>query len=100
MPNGQSGVYERIATMMDGRICWRLAGQTDLRMRIKQGLVRGKVPHSVGEKIRAAIKNDELHPTDIGIRWAVTERPAAVKEELMMRHKGKFGVICPNIHKN
>ena len=89
VPDGQPGVYE---VKLDGERKLLAIGRTnDLRMRIKQGLVRGKVPHSVGKKIRAAIKNDELHPSDIGIRWAVTDRPAAVEEELMMRHKGKFG---------
>ena len=90
VPNGQPGVYE--VMLDDGRKNLLAIGRTnDLRMRIKQGLVRGKVPHSVGEKIRVAIKNEELHPGDIGIRWAVTDRPAAVAEELHRRHKGKFG---------
>ena len=89
VPNRQPGVYE---VKLDSERNLLAIGRTnDLRMRIKQGLVRGKVPHSVGEKIRAAIKNEELHPGDIGIRWAVTDRPAAVAEELHRRHKGKFG---------
>ena len=91
VPNGQSGVYE--VKLADERKLLAIGKATDLRMQIKQGLVRGKMSHSVGEKIRAAIKNEELHPSYIGIRWAVTDRPATVSEELMMRHRGKFGML-------
>ena len=84
VPNGQPGVYE--VKLADERKLLAIGKATDLRMRIKQGLVRGKLPHSAGKRIRA---KEDVH--EIGIRWALTDRPAAVKEELMMRHKGKFG---------
>ena len=90
VPNGQSGVYE--VMLDDGRKDLLAIGRTnDLRMRIKQGLVRGKMPHSTGEKIRADMKNGKVCAMDIGIRWAVTDRPAAVAEELHRRHKARFG---------
>ena len=89
VPNGQSGVYE---VMLDGERKLLAIGRTnDLRMQIKQGLVRGKAPHSAGERIRADMKNGKVCAMDIGIRWAVTDRPAAVAEELHRRHKERFG---------
>ena len=97
VPNKQPGVYE---VKLDSERNLLAIGMTnDLRMRIKQGLVRGKVPHSVGKRIRADMKEGKVCASDIGIRWAVTDRPATVKEELMMRHKGKFGEL-PKYTKN
>ena len=84
VPNGQPGVYE--VKLADERKLLAIGRATDLRMQIKQGLVRGKLPNSAGKRIRA---KEDVH--DIGIRWAVTDRPAAVKEELLMQHEGKFG---------
>ena len=84
VPNGQPGVYE--VKLADERKLLAIGRATDLRMQIKQGLVRGKAPHSAGKRIRA---KEDVH--EIGIRWAVTDRPAAVAEELHRRHKGRFG---------
>jgi excinuclease UvrABC nuclease subunit len=61
---------------------------SDLRMRVKQGLVKGKVPHSAGERIRA---HEDV--SRIVVRWAVTNRPAAVEEELHKRYQAKFGSL-------
>lgn len=56
--------------------------------RVKGGLVKGKVPHSTGERIRAAEDVSRLV-----VRWAITDRPAAVEEELHRRHRAKFGKL-------
>ena len=84
IPNETPGVYE-VRYENDGE---RLTiGKTsNLRMRIKQGLVKGKTPHSAGDRIR-----DKEDTSKIVIRWAVTDRPAAVEEELHKRHLKKFG---------
>lgn len=83
IPNGKPGVYEA-----------RLKGQTErltigkasnLRMRIRQGLVKGKSPHSSGKQIRASENVD-----DIEIRWAETDRPSAVEEELHKQYLIQF----------
>ena len=89
VPNGQPGVYEvRFRNQRDRLVIGR---SSDLRMRIKQGLVRGKTPHSAGEKIRTDMKHCQLKSSDVSIRWAVTNRPAAAEEELRLRHKARFG---------
>ena len=91
VPNKEPGVYE--VKLADERKLLMIGRSNDLRMQIKQGLVRGKVPHSVGKKIRADLKDGKLCASDIGIRWAVTDRPAAVAEELHKRYKGQFGEL-------
>jgi len=84
VPNRVSGVYEVRHEDDEERLS--IGRASDLRMRIKQGLVRGKVPHSTGDKIRS--KEDISR---IVIRWAATDRPAAVEEELHRRHVEQFG---------
>ena len=86
VPNKTSGVYE--AKYADGDERLTIGKAADLRMRIKQGLVKGKVPHSAGEKIRAQEKTSR-----IVIRWAKTDRPAATEEELHKRHVAQFGKL-------
>jgi len=86
IPNKTPGVYEVKYKNKNERLT---IGRTlNLRMRIRQGLVKGKTPHSAGEKIRQ--KEDT---SKIVIRWAITDRPAAVEEELHRRHKEKFGKL-------
>ena len=84
VPNHKPGVYEAKLMGSDERLT--IGKASDLRMRIKQGLVKGKVPHSSGNDIRAHEDTD-----DVVIRWAETERPAAVEEELHMQHRKNFG---------
>jgi len=84
VPNGMPGVYEVRHLNADERLT--IGKAADLRMRVKQGLVKGKVPHAAGKKIRET--EDE---STIVVRWAVTDRPAAVEEELHRRHQQKFG---------
>ena len=84
IPNRKPGVYE--AKYEDSEERLTIGKASDLRMRIRQGLVKGKTPHSAGEKIRA---NEDT--SRIVVRWAVTDRPAAVEEELHKRYLSKFG---------
>ena len=86
VPNRQPGVYEARLNNCEDRLT--IGKASDLRRRVKQGLVRGKMGHPSGDKIRAIENLD-----DVVVRWAVTERPAAVEEELHMRHKDKFGAL-------
>lgn len=83
LPNSP-GVYE--ARLIDDGKRLTIGRGSNLRMRVKQGLVKGKVPHSAGKRIRK-----EEDTSAIIIRWAETERPAAVEEELHRRHIEIFG---------
>jgi hypothetical protein len=56
--------------------------------RIIRALILGKLKHSTGKKIRA---NEEL--LKLVVRWAETDRPAAVEEELHRRYRAKFGEL-------
>ncbi len=86
IPNKIPGVYEVRFYGMKERLTIGMA--SDLRMRIRQGLVKGKTQHSAGKNIRA---NEDV--SRIVIRWAITERPAAVEEELHKRYIKKFGTL-------
>ena len=83
VPNSP-GIYEVRLTDRDDRLT--IGKASNLRMRVKQGLVKDKVPHSSGRDIRTC---EDV--TRVLIRWAVTDRPAAVEEELHLRHKAAFG---------
>lgn len=86
VPNYARGVYEAKHEGKEERLT--IGKATDLRMRVKQGLVKGKTPHSSGERIRA---NEDT--SKIVVRWAITTRPCAVEEELHKRHQEKFGKL-------
>ena len=81
--NKKPGVYEVKYEDTEERLT--IGKASNLRMRIKQGLIKGKTPHSAGERIRAG--EDILR---IVVRWAITDRPAAVKEELHKRYINRF----------
>ena len=84
-PPDEPGVYEVKYREDDERLL--IGRASNLRMRVKQGLVRGKLPYGPArEKI---LKNEDI--SRIVIRWAVTYRPATVEEELLLRHIYKFG---------
>jgi hypothetical protein len=85
-PPKSPGVYEVRLIEIEQRLT--IGKASDLRMRVKQGLVKGKVPHSSGKVIR---ENEDT--SKILIRWAVTDRPAAVEEELHKQHKQIFGKL-------
>lgn len=84
VPNRTPGVYEARFAESEERLT--IGKAANLRRRIKQGLVKGKARHSAGKKIRAS---EDV--STIVVRWAVTDRPAAVEEELHRRHRVKFG---------
>jgi len=84
VPNGIPGVYEVRYRDLSDRLT--IGKASDLRMRIKQGLVKGKTPHSAGKAIRA---NEDL--SKIEVRWAVCDRPSAAEEELHRKYIAKFG---------
>lgn len=86
VPSGISGVYEVKYAGADERLT--IGKASDLRMRIKQALVKGKVPHSAGKRIRA---QEDL--SRIVVRWAVTDRPAAAEEELHKKYEAMFGKL-------
>jgi len=84
VPNRKAGVYE--AKYVDDEQRLTIGKASDLRMRVKQGLVKGKTLHSAGKRIRA---NEDIRK--VVVRWAITDRPAAVEEELHRRHRERFG---------
>jgi hypothetical protein len=86
VPSGVSGVYEVKYADTDERLT--IGKASDLRMRIKQGLVKGKVPHSAGKRIRA---QEDL--ARLVVRWAATDRPSAAEEELHKKYEAKFGKL-------
>jgi len=86
VPNGMPGIYE--AKYMNEEKRLTIGKASNLRYRVKQGLVKGKTMHSSGDKIR-----DSENTSQIVVRWAITDRPAAVEEELHKKHKKKFGAL-------
>lgn len=90
-PNGVTppdgpGIYE--AKLIDCEERLTIGKASNLRMRVKQGLVKGKVPHTSGDDIRS--KEDT---SKVEIRWAETDRPAAVEEDLHRWHEKTFGKL-------
>jgi len=85
VPN-QPGVYE--VALHGGKRKLTIGKASDLRRRVKQGLVKGKTPHSAGKRIRASEDTSR-----IVVRWAVAERPACVEEELHRLYRERFGVL-------
>jgi hypothetical protein len=83
VPN-EPGVYE--ARLRECKERLTIGKAANLRMRVRQALVRGKVPHSAGKLIRT-----HERVADIVIRWAITDRPAAVEEELHRRYRERIG---------
>lgn len=84
IPNVKPGVYE--ARLKDQLERLTIGKASNLRMRVRQGLVKGKTPHSSGKLIRA---NENIN--EIEIRWAETDRPCAVEEELHKQYLARFG---------
>lgn len=86
VPNHEPGVYEVRFSDSEERLT--IGKASDLRMRIKQGLVKGKTKHSSGTRIRA---NEEV--SKLVVRWAITDRPAAAEEELHRKYRSKFSKL-------
>lgn len=84
IPNKKSGVYE--VRLVDHEDRLTIGKASDLRMRIRQGLVKGKTPHSAGKKIR------ELEDLDqVVVRWTKTDLPSAVEEHLHVAYRNTWG---------
>jgi len=83
VPN-RPGVYEARRAGEEERLT--IGKASNLRRRVKRGLVRGQTPHSAGIRIR-----DKEPLEGIVIRWAETARPSAVEEYLHQEHKRRFG---------
>jgi hypothetical protein len=84
IPNGIPGVYEVKYADSEERLT--IGKASDLRMRIRQGLIKGKAKHSSGKKIR---ENEDV--SRLVARWAETDRPCAAEEELHKRYIKKYG---------
>ncbi|MBN8856560.1 MAG: hypothetical protein BGO55_24090 [Sphingobacteriales bacterium 50-39] len=86
----KAGVYEVIPRKgCDKKLT---IGQTsNLRDRIRQGLVSGTAPHSTGKRIRKAFSNADFK--NIKVRWAVTIRPKAVEEDLHKSYRAMFNCL-------
>ncbi|MFQ5778215.1 MAG: hypothetical protein ACE5IP_09430 [Terriglobia bacterium] len=82
VPN-KPGVYE--VKYIDDKERLTIGKTSNLRGRIKQGLVKGNRPHSTGQKIRP---KEDL--SRVAIRWALTDRPGAAEEELHKRYIKRF----------
>ena len=74
-----SGVYE--AKLVDSQKRLTIGKTSNLCRRIERGLVKGSLPHSAGKRIR-----ESEDTSQIVIRWAETDRPACVEEELHRRY--------------
>jgi len=88
IPNRTPGVYEVKYADHQGAERIHIGMSGDLRMRVRQGLVKGATPHSTGRRIR-----QQEDVSRLAIRWAVTDRPAAAEEELHRRHRAQFGAL-------
>ena len=83
VPNGIPGVYEAKYKRAKKRLT--IGKASDLRWRVKQGLVKGKAKHSAGKNIR---KNEDT--SRVVVRWAITDKPAAAEEYLHKMHQKRF----------
>ena len=83
LPDGP-GVYEAKLRTSVARLT--IGKASNLRMRVKQGLVKGKLPHPSGKHIRATESTVE-----VVVRWAETDRPSCAEEELHRRHIEEHG---------
>lgn len=86
IPNKKPGVYE--VKHQDSEKRLTIGKASDLRFRIRQGLIKGKSPHSAGKNIR---KNEDTK--NIVVRWAKTERRAAAEEELHNLYLMRYDIL-------
>jgi hypothetical protein len=88
IPNRRPGVYEVRYSDQDSDERLHIGMTGNLRMRVRQGLVKGATPHSTGRRIR---QHEDL--SHLAVRWAVTDRPAAAEEELHRLYRQQFGQL-------
>jgi hypothetical protein len=86
VPDGSPGVYEAKLEAEPARLV--IGKASDLRARVKQGLVKGHRPHPAGAGIRT---HEDL--SQVRVRWAVTDRPAGAEEGLHRLHRRRFGKL-------
>jgi len=80
----EPGVYE-VRLYGESRRLY-IGRAVNLQMRVIHQLVRGTGLHAAGRKIE---EHEDLN--EICVRWALTERPAAVEEELLRQHVAEWG---------
>src|SRR5262245_4419543 len=84
-PPKLSGVYE--ARLSDGEVL-TIGRASNLDSRVCQALVKGVLPHSAGDKIRA-----EEDLTKVQVRWQVTEDPEGLERALHAEHLRLYGKL-------
>ena len=82
----ESGVYQVIDK--NGEII-HIGRASNLRMRVKQGFVKGKTPHSTRKRI---IENG-INLNELKIQWAVTDYPNTIEELLHKKFKKEYGKL-------
>jgi len=84
LPPDEPGVYE---VYRRGQPAPIYIGQSaNLKRRIMNAMIQGTAIHQAGRKMR---ENEK--PSELSIRWAPTERPAAAEEELYRLHAQMWG---------
>ena len=73
---------------MDSDLRLTIGKASNLRMHVKQGLVKGKLPHSSGRRIREGESTES-----IVVRWAETDGPSYAEEELHRRYLKQHGAL-------
>lgn len=90
IPNRKPGVYEVKYVDHGGDERLYIGETSNLRYRIRQGLVSGRAGHSAGRRIRGQEDISKL-----AIRWAETRRPACAEEELLHMYRASSGNLPP-----
>jgi hypothetical protein len=88
IPNRVPGVYE--VRYLDSEERLTIGKTSNLRMRLRRGLIEGKSPHSAGKRIR---ENEETERLEI--RWAESEWPSAAEEALHKEYRKKHNDRLP-----
>lgn len=80
-PPAEPGVYE--VKFIDQVFRLVIGRASNIRGRLKDGLIKGKVGHPPGDRLREEI----LDRSNIHVRWATTPSPSGAEEFLLQRHK-------------
>lgn len=80
------GVYEAKYKEDEKRLT--IGKASNLRERVRNGLVKGRIPHGPREDMRFATERF----SEMVVRWAVTDRPAAAEEEIHRLRPPKYGM--------
>jgi hypothetical protein len=82
IPNRKPGVYEVKYANHGGDERLYIGETSNLRYRIRQGLVTGRARHSAGRRIRG-----QEYISKLAIRWAETHGPSCAEEELLNAYR-------------